>query len=32
LLFIEVPEDKQVKNRIQSMIHLGLRARDHVFW
>jgi 1-acyl-sn-glycerol-3-phosphate acyltransferase len=23
---------KQVKNRIQSMIHMGLRAREHVFW
>jgi 1-acyl-sn-glycerol-3-phosphate acyltransferase len=23
---------KQVKNRIQSMIHLGLRERQHVFW
>ncbi|HLL25405.1 MAG TPA: lysophospholipid acyltransferase family protein [Kofleriaceae bacterium] len=23
---------KQVKHRIESMIHLGLRARDHVFW
>ncbi|HTL38436.1 MAG TPA: lysophospholipid acyltransferase family protein [Kofleriaceae bacterium] len=23
---------KQVKNRIESMIHLGLRAREHVFW
>ncbi|NVB85563.1 MAG: acyltransferase family protein [Kofleriaceae bacterium] len=23
---------KQVKNRIQGMIHQGLRAREHVFW
>lgn len=23
---------KQVKNRIQSMIHMGLQAREHVFW
>jgi len=23
---------KQVRNRIQSMIHLGLRERQHVFW
>jgi hypothetical protein len=23
---------KAVKNRIQSMIHLGLRERKHVFW
>jgi len=23
---------KTVRNRIQSMIHLGLRAREHVFW
>lgn len=23
---------KTVKNRIQSMIHLGLREREHVFW
>jgi 1-acyl-sn-glycerol-3-phosphate acyltransferase len=23
---------KQVKNRIESMIHMGLRAREHVFW
>ncbi|HSD88612.1 MAG TPA: lysophospholipid acyltransferase family protein, partial [Kofleriaceae bacterium] len=23
---------KQVKNRIQSMIHMGLREREHVFW
>ena len=23
---------KQVKNRIQSMIHIGLRERHHVFW
>jgi 1-acyl-sn-glycerol-3-phosphate acyltransferase len=23
---------KQVKNRIQSMIHMGLRARQHIFW
>jgi 1-acyl-sn-glycerol-3-phosphate acyltransferase len=23
---------KQVKNRIQSMIHMGLRERQHVFW
>ena len=23
---------KQVKHRIQSMIHLGLREREHVFW
>ncbi len=23
---------KQVKNRIQSMIHVGLREREHVFW
>jgi hypothetical protein len=30
----EVLEEKvrAVKNRIQSMIHLGLRARKHVFW
>ncbi|HEU0029039.1 MAG TPA: lysophospholipid acyltransferase family protein [Kofleriaceae bacterium] len=30
----EVLEDqvKTVKNRIQSMIHLGLREREHVFW
>ena len=30
----EVLDDqvKQVKNRIQSMIHLGLREREHVFW
>jgi 1-acyl-sn-glycerol-3-phosphate acyltransferase len=23
---------KQVRNRIQSMIHVGLREREHVFW
>jgi 1-acyl-sn-glycerol-3-phosphate acyltransferase len=23
---------KTVRNRIQSMIHMGLRAREHVFW
>ncbi len=23
---------KVVRNRIQSMIHLGLREREHVFW
>jgi 1-acyl-sn-glycerol-3-phosphate acyltransferase len=23
---------KQVKNRIQSMLHIGLRERQHVFW
>jgi len=23
---------KTVRNRIQSMIHMGLRARQHVFW
>ena len=23
---------KQVKTRIQSMIHVGLREREHVFW
>jgi 1-acyl-sn-glycerol-3-phosphate acyltransferase len=23
---------KQVRNRIQSMIHIGLREREHVFW
>ena len=23
---------KMVRNRIQSMIHMGLRAREHVFW
>ena len=30
----EVLDDKvkTVKNRIQSMIHLGLREREHVFW
>ena len=30
----EVLDDKvaSVKNRIQSMLHLGLRERDHVFW
>ncbi len=30
----EALEDKikTVRNRIQSMIHMGLRARDHVFW
>lgn len=30
----EVLDDqvKMVKNRIQSMIHLGLREREHVFW
>jgi 1-acyl-sn-glycerol-3-phosphate acyltransferase len=30
----EVLEEKvrTVKNRIQSMIHLGLREREHVFW
>jgi len=30
----EVLEEKvrAVKNRIQSMLHLGLRARKHVFW
>jgi 1-acyl-sn-glycerol-3-phosphate acyltransferase len=30
----EVLEDqvRSVKNRIQSMIHLGLRGRKHVFW
>ncbi len=30
----ELLEDqvKAVRNRIQSMIHLGLRARKHVFW
>ena len=36
--FVGDPDDdlddqvKQVKNRIQSMIHMGLRAREHVFW
>jgi len=30
----EVLDDKvkQVRNRIQSMIHVGLREREHVFW
>jgi 1-acyl-sn-glycerol-3-phosphate acyltransferase len=30
----EVLDDKvkQVKNRIQSMLHMGLREREHVFW
>ena len=30
----EVLDDKvkAVKNRIQSMIHVGLREREHVFW
>ncbi len=30
----DVLEDKvkTVKNRIESMIHMGLRAREHVFW
>lgn len=30
----EILEDKarMVRNRIQSMIHLGLREREHVFW
>ena len=41
LMFTGDPDDdedvlddkvKQVKNRIQSMIHLGLREREHVFW
>jgi len=27
-----IEQVKAVKNRIQSMIHLGLRARKHVFW
>ena len=26
------PAVTQVKNTIQSMIHLGLKARKHVFW
>ena len=30
----EILDDKvkQVRNRIQSMIHVGLREREHVFW
>jgi 1-acyl-sn-glycerol-3-phosphate acyltransferase len=30
----EILDDKvkQVRNRIQSMIHIGLREREHVFW
>ena len=23
---------KMIRNRIQSMIHVGLREREHVFW
>jgi hypothetical protein len=26
------PAVTQVRNTIQSMIHLGLKARKHVFW
>lgn len=41
MLFTGDPDDdeevldekvKQVRNRIQSMIHVGLREREHVFW